>query len=413
MQNTVKNAIVGQSGGPTAAINATLAGVIRGALLARNNGTLGTLYGMRYGIEGCLDELLVDLCERFSQEEDIVTLTHTPAAALGSCRKKLKSCEDDPATYERLFEIFEKYNIGYFFYIGGNDSMDTVNKLSAYADSHGHDLKVIGVPKTIDNDLVCTDHTPGFGSAAKFVATTVKEILRDISVYRMKAVTIVEIMGRDAGWLTASSALAALGDGRGPDLIYLPECAFDPDAFIASVEQKMKEHPAILVCISEGARFADGEYVGAGTQSGAVDVFGHKYLAGAGKVLETLVKDRIGCKVRSIELSLPQRCAAHILSKTDVEESLAVGSAAVGAALSGESGCMMTFVRVCDEPYRVDIKPVKIATIANAVRTVPREFITDAGDHITDEGVRYLAPLIAGEIYPVYANGVPKHIIIE
>ena len=252
------NAVVGQSGGPTAAINATLAGVIRGALEAHDAGVIDKLYGMRNGIEGFLDERMVNLTELFANEEDIETLELTPAAALGSCRKKMKPPKDDPETYERLFEIFKKYDIRYFFYIGGNDSMDTVLKLSQYAAEHEYEMRVVGVPKTIDNDLMVTDHTPGFGSAAKYVAITMKEILRDVSVYTTKAVTIVEIMGRDAGWLTASAALAE------PDLIYLPEVMFDPDEFLTSIRRVQEDHPAVLVAVSEGIRFADGRYVGEG-----------------------------------------------------------------------------------------------------------------------------------------------------
>lgn len=412
MEKHLKNAIVGQSGGPTAAINATLAGVIRGALDAKGEGKLGTLYGMRYGIEGALSDNLIDLCCRFADPRELDALENTPAAALGSCRRKLKSHTDDPDTYDRLFALFAKYNIGYFFYIGGNDSMDTVHKLSVCAEERGYDLRVIGVPKTIDNDLAATDHTPGFGSAAKYVATTVKEILRDVSVYTVKAVTIVEIMGRDAGWLTASAALPYLSGGMGPDLIYLPEVPFDTDAFIASVRAAMERHPAVLVCVSEGIRFADGEYVGAGTQSGAVDVFGHKYLAGAARVLESVVKERLGCKVRSIELSLPQRCGAHLCSLTDIRESVAVGRAAVASALSGLTGVMMTYRRTSDTPYEIEIVPMPIGGIANAVRAVPREYINETGDGITEAGLRYLAPLILGETSPIYENGLPYHIVL-
>jgi 6-phosphofructokinase len=246
------NAVVGQSGGPTAAINATLCGVIRGSLAASEKGIINTLYGMRNGIEGFLKESMVNLSEMFSDEGKLKALETTPAAALGSCRKKMKSPEDDPETYDRLIEIFKKYNIRYFFYIGGNDSMDTVSKLSLYAASKNYEMRVVGVPKTIDNDLMITDHTPGFGSAAKYVAVTMKEILRDVSVYTMKAVTIVEIMGRDAGWLTASAALAGISDGVGADLIYLPERAFDIDKFIESINKTFEDHPAVLVAVSEG-----------------------------------------------------------------------------------------------------------------------------------------------------------------
>ena len=408
------NAVVGQSGGPTSAINATLAGVIRGALAAKAEGAISTLYGMRYGIEGCLCENFIDLTARFENNaDDLDALALTPAAALGSCRKKLKPYESDRATYERLFEVFKKYDIRYFFYIGGNDSMDTVYKLSEYAKICDYEIRVVGVPKTVDNDLMATDHTPGFGSAAKFVATTVKEILRDVSVYTVKAVTVVEIMGRDAGWLTASSALPVLSGGVSADLVYLPEVPFSPEKFIEDVRALHEKKDAVLVCISEGARFADGRYVGEGTQSGAVDVFGHKYLAGAGKVLEDLVKAELGCKVRSIELSLPQRCAAHIASKTDIDESLAVGESAVRSAMDGNTAIMMTFVRTSDAPYTVEIGTEEIKNIANAVRKVPREYINEEGNNITEQGLAYLLPLICGEVAPAYENGMPKHIVFE
>lgn len=406
------NVIIGQSGGPTAAINATLAGVIRGAFDAAEQGIVNTVYGMRNGIEGFLEERLVNLSERFSNEDDLKALELTPSAALGSCRKKMKSPEDDPITYEKLFELFKKYNIRYFFYIGGNDSMDTVLKLSAYASSHDYEMRVVGVPKTIDNDLMATDHTPGFGSAAKYVAVTVKEILRDISVYSMKAVTIVEIMGRDAGWLTASAALAGASDGIGPDLVYLPERPFDVDEFISSIEKKMQEHPAILIAVSEGIRFNDGRYVGEGLGGRKVDAFGHVALSGAGKVLENLVKERLGCKVRSIELNLPQRCASHLASATDINESVSVGKAAVLAAVEGKTGVMMTIERADSEPYSVTYGCEDIKNIANGVRNVPLSYINDEGNDITKEGREYLLPLIQGECIPEYENGLPKHIIL-
>ena len=405
------NAVVGQSGGPTAAINATLSGVIKGAFEAKEQGIIGTLYGMKNGIEGFLKENLVDLFEVFKNPHDLETLEATPAAALGSCRRKLKSHEDDADTYAKIFEIFKKYDIRYFFYIGGNDSMDTVLKLSRYAASHDYELRVVGVPKTIDNDLMATDHTPGFGSAAKFVATTVSEIIRDINVYTMDAVTIVEIMGRDAGWLTASAALAGL-NGEGPDLVYLPEKVFDENNFVNDVKTRLKDHPAILVAVSEGVKFANGEYVGAGTQSGAVDVFGHKYLAGTGKVLESIVKERIGCKVRAVELSLTQRCASHMASLTDINESVMVGKGAVKAALDGKTGVMMTIERSEGEGYTSFAGCADIAGIANAIKTVPDEYINDEGNGITEEGIAYLKPLIMGELTLEYENGLPKHFVI-
>ncbi len=406
------NAVVGQSGGPTAAINATLSGVIRGAKEAEQQGIIGTIYGMRNGIEGFLDEKLIDLSEIFDDQGKLKTLEATPAAALGSCRKKMKAPDDDPDTYERLIEIFKKYNIRYFFYIGGNDSMDTVLKLSEYAAKREYEMRVVGVPKTVDNDLKSTDHTPGFGSAAKYVAVSMKEILRDVSVYTMKAVTIVEIMGRDAGWLTASAALPKLSGGAGPDLIYLPERIFDPNAFIDSITKCFESHPAVLVAVSEGIRFADGRYVGEGLGGRKVDAFGHVALSGAGKVLEGLVKEKLGCKVRSIELNLPQRCAAHIASKTDISESVGVGRAAVEAAIQGRSGVMMTINREEGYIYSVTYGCADISGIANGVRGVPDEYINFEGNGITDACLNYLAPLIVGEIECEYEAGMPKHIVL-
>ena len=406
------NAVVGQSGGPTSAINATLSGVIRGCAEANKNGIINALYGMKNGIEGLLAERLTDLSSHFTDEEWLATLETTPAAALGSCRKKLKGYAEDSETYEKLLNIFKKYDIRYFFYIGGNDSMDTVLKLSDYAKNNNYELIVVGVPKTIDNDLMATDHTPGFGSAAKFVATSVTEIFRDVNVYTVKAVTIIEVMGRDAGWLTASSALASLS-GAGPDLIYLPERVFNTDEFISDVKSAMEKNPAVLVCASEGIRFADGEYVGSGGQSGAVDAFGHKYLSGTGKVLENIVKEQLGCKVRSIELSLPQRCAAHIASETDINESVGVGKSAVSFAILGNTGVMATIERSTSSDYEVSYGMADIRSIANEIKTVPKSFINERGNGVTEKCIEYLKPLIIGETDVKYENGLPKHVVIK
>ena len=412
MKKLYGNAVVGQSGGPTAAINATLSGVIKGALRAKDEGYINTLYGMRNGIEGFLEERLIDLFEAFADKEKLSVLEQTPSAALGSCRKKMKSPKDDPETYERIIELFKKYDIRYFFYIGGNDSMDTVSKLSQFAREHDYELVVVGVPKTVDNDLTATDHTPGFGSAAKFVATTMKELLCDVSVYTMKAVTIVEVMGRDAGWLTASAALPAVSGGRAPDLIYLPEKRFSPERFIADIKRIQEDHPAVLVAISEGIKFEDGRYVGEGLGGRKVDAFGHVALSGAGKVLEDLVKNELGCKVRSIELNLPQRAAAHIASKTDIDESVGVGSAAVKYATEGKTGIMATIDRAEGEEYSVTFGYRDISTIANAVRGVPDEYINAEANGITEAGINYLKPLIIGEVDIKYLNGMPEHIVL-
>ncbi len=406
MEKLYGNAIVGQSGGPTAAINATLAGVIRGAIECD---AIGTVYGAKNGIEGVLKKTLIDLSNM--TEDELKLLENTPAAALGSCRKKLpKDFEgENRQTFEDIIAVFKEYNIRYFFYIGGNDSMDTVAKLSRFTASIGYDMRVIGVPKTIDNDLAGTDHTPGFGSAAKYIATTMQEIIRDTAVYSVKAVTIVEIMGRDAGWLTAAAGIPSLYTNVAPDLVYLPEAVFDYDKFFEDIAAAFEKHPNVVVAVSEGVRTADGTYVGEGTQSGATDAFGHKYLSGTGKALELAVKDHFGCKVRSIELNLPQRCASHIASKTDLCESVTIGRAAVGAAANGETGMMMIFVREDAESYKVHVDSSDIQSIANAVRSVPRDFINERGNNVTEECLRYIAPLIIGEPEQVYEGGLPKH----
>ena len=410
----IGNAIVGQSGGPTAAINATLAGVIKGAL---ESDSVKTIFGMKNGIEGMLEERIIDLGAIFSDPEKFDMLVHTPAAALGSCRKKLPSptseVDADVAVYEKIFAIFEKYDIRYFFYIGGNDSMDTVAKISKYAEKKNYDIRIMGVPKTIDNDLVATDHTPGFGSAAKFVSTVMTEIVRDCAVYTTRAVTIVEVMGRDAGWLTASAGVGKALGIECPDLVYLPERTFSMDEFFASLRLAFEKHPNVVVAVSEGIRFADGRYVGEGTQSGSTDVFGHKYLAGTAKELERAVKAEFGCKVRSVELNLPQRCGAHIASKTDLDESVAIGAEAVKvAADEGASGEMVLFERLSNSPYAYAIRHKKVSEIANAVRCVPDEYINAEGNHITDACCDYILPLIEGEAYPKYERGMPKYVVI-
>lgn len=411
MKKRIGNAIVGQSGGPTAAINATLAGVIRGVREDRT-GSIGKLYGMRNGIDGFLSERLVDLGALCDSEEKLKLLEHTPAAALGSCRRKLPDPAKDPKVYADLLALFRKYDIRYFFYIGGNDSMDTVSRLSAYLADKDWEMRVIGVPKTIDNDLMGTDHTPGFGSAAKYIAVTVQEILRDCAVYTIPAVTIVEIMGRDAGWLTASAAAGGYVSGFFPDLIYLPERDFSTERFLSDVRAAQEKHPNVVVAVSEGIRFANGHYVGEGAQSGAVDAFGHAYLAGAGKVLEQLVKQEIGCKVRSVELNLPQRCAAHLASGTDLAEAVGVGKAAVAAALSGVSGEMMSIERTGDAPYAVSFGHSAIAGIANRVRRVDDRYINENGNGMTEAFRTYILPLIQGEAEAVWENGIPKHFIL-
>ncbi|MBE6588642.1 MAG: 6-phosphofructokinase [Ruminococcaceae bacterium] len=412
MNQLYGNAVVGQSGGPTAAINATLAGVIRGVKEHIDGGLIGTLYGMRNGIDGFMKERLINLSAYFDSEEKLQLLEHTPAAALGSCRKKLPKLGENDAFYESMIELFKKYNIRYFFYIGGNDSMDTVAKLSAYTKSHSYEMVILGVPKTIDNDLVGTDHTPGFGSAAKYICATVQEIIRDCAVYTVPAVTIVEIMGRDAGWLTAASAIGRVVNGIAPDLVYLPERTFDMERFFSDVRAALEKHPNVVVAVSEGIRFADGRYVGEGTQTGATDAFGHAYLAGTGKALELAVKAEIGCKVRSIELNLPQRCAAHLASATDLCESVSTGRAAVKCAGEGTSRCMITAQREEGE-YRLTFVPRDVSEIANKIKYVDDSFINPEGNHVTDACCHYLLPLIQGEAHGCFENGLPKHLILE
>ena len=412
------NAMVGQSGGPTAAINATLSGVIRGTKpYVGEKGCIDRLYGINNGMEGLLEERWVDLLEYFDDETSLRLLEQTPAAALGSCRFKLPDPDGEdeatPLLYNNIFDIFARNNVRYFFYIGGNDSMDTVAKLNRYATKIGYEMRVVGVPKTIDNDLPLTDHAPGFGSAAKFVATVMQEIILDCSVYRTRAVTIVECMGRDAGWLTAASALGRAVGGAEPDLVYLPERPFDMESFFAALEAKWKEKPALVIAVSEGIRFADGRYVSATQQSGAVDRFGHQYLAGVGKALEIAVKDRFGCKVRSIELNLPQRCAGHLLSKTDVDEAIRIGGEAVATAVSGVSGEVMIFRRVSDAPYYCEIDHADVTKIANEIRYVPAEYINETADHITDACCAYMLPLIQGECDVLFQNGLPRHLRIS
>ena len=377
-----------------------------------HNGAIPTLYGMRNGVEGLLKEDIVNLSELFADADKIKILEQTPAAALGSCRKKLPKIDEGRDTYEKLIEIFKKYDIRYFFYIGGNDSMDTVAKLSEYTKECDYEMRVIGVPKTIDNDLVVTDHTPGFASAAKYIATTVTECIRDCAVYKTKAVTVIEIMGRDAGWLTASAGIPRAFGGETPDLIYLPERAFDKEEFFEDLRALLNKKPNVVVAVSEGIRFADGTYVCEGFGIASTDVFGHKQLSGTGKALEYAIKAELGCKVRSVELNIVQRCASHIASKVDIEESVRVGRAAIKAASDGVTRQMMTIERVSTEPYWVEISHRDVSEIANKVKHVPAEFINERGNHITDECARYLLPLIRGELDVKYENGIPKHIII-
>lgn len=398
-----KNVIVGQSGGPTAVINASLYGVVYEAL--NREDTLGTVYGMINGIEGFLCDQVMDM-KPLELSGELELIKTTPGSYLGSCRYKLPEDLEDEV-YPRLFEKFAAYNIGYFFYIGGNDSMDTVSKLSRYANQIESDIRFIGIPKTIDNDLVLTDHTPGFGSAAKYVASTVREIAVDASVYdNKKSVTIVEIMGRHAGWLAASSVLARKFEGDNPVLIYLPEVAFDQETFIEKVKTALETTPNLVVCISEGINDGNGTFVCELASDVGVDTFGHKMLTGSGKYLENLVKERLGVKVRSIELNVCQRCSSSMLSKTDQKEAIASGAYGVTCALKGETGKMIAFNRT--EDYRIDYVTEDVNLICNQEKTVPLEWIINDGSDIGEEFIRYAAPLIQGDVSVPSENGLPK-----
>lgn len=397
------NIAVAQSGGPTCAINASLVGVFRESL---KEPTIDAIFGSINGVEGIIHDHLIDLKTMILTNEDMELLRQTPSTVLGSCRYKLPDWQEDDAVYQQIVHCLKRRQIGAFFYIGGNDSMDTVQKLSAYFREKKLDIKVIGIPKTIDNDLCITDHTPGFGSAAKYVATTMQEIVRDSSVYSMPSITIVEIMGRHAGWLTASSAvLHAYGDPA-PHLVYVPESHFSEKKFLRDVEQEMAKHKAVIVAVSEGVAVPEG------VQSGAVDNFGHKYLSGIGRYLEQLVREKIGCKVRSIELNVMQRCSSHLCSKTDIDESEQIGAAGVQCALNGETGRVMAFRRIHDMPYTVVMEPVDASQIANREKFLPREFLTPAGNNISDKAMPYFLPLIQGELNLQMHGGIPKHFTI-
>ena len=406
----MKNMLVAQSGGPSAAINATITGVIDAGIASDQ---VGHVYGARNGIKGVLNENFVNLDEVCDTKEKRDLLSVTPAAALGSCRWKLKDPKENAEEFEEIIRILRKNNIGYFVYTGGNDSMDTVYKLSIYCKENNiDDIKVMGAPKTIDNDLGETDHCPGFGSAAKFIATAFTEIACDCFVYDVPSVTIVEVMGRNAGWLTASSALARTEERRVPQLIYLCEKVFDEEKFIEDVNKALEKENNIIVAVSEGVKDATGHYVGEETKSGKEDAFGHKYLSGIGKYLEGLVGNRIGCKVRSVELNILQRCAGYMLSETDIIESRNLGAFAAVSAIRGESGKMSALKRICDDPYQVEIELADLSKIANFEKKVPMEWINEEGNDIKDDLLTYLKPLIQGEVQKPYENGVPRHFIL-
>lgn len=400
----MKNVIAGQSGGPTAVINGSLYGVVSESL--KKSDDIEIVYGMINGIEGFLHDEVMEMNSLVSTGE-LELLKTTPGAYLGSCRFKLPEDLSDPV-YPALFEKFNSKNIGYFFYIGGNDSMDTVSKLSRYAESVQSDIRIIGIPKTIDNDLVETDHTPGFASAAKYVATTVREIAIDASVYdNKKSVTIVEIMGRHAGWLTAASALARKFEGDNPVLIYLPEVAFNQEDFIEKVKHSLETTTNLIVCVSEGIHDGNGTFICEYASDVGVDTFGHKMLTGSGKYLENLVKEKVGVKVRSVELNVSQRCSSSCLSKTDLDEAVAGGAFGVNSALAGETGKMISFKRVSSNPYVMECTTADVTAICNKEKGVPIDWITENGSNISDEFINYASPLIQGEVEIPMQNGLP------
>lgn len=402
----MSNLIVGQSGGPTAVINSSLAGVIDYAL---GSDKIDNVFGMLNGVEGLLEENIINLSNMFSSmPSELNRLKITPAMFLGSCRYKLTGDKDELA---RVVEILQKYDIKYFVYIGGNDSMDTVKKLSDYTIENGIDIKVVGVPKTIDNDLNGIDHSPGFGSAAKYIASCVREVAYDTSIYSIKSVHIIEAMGRNAGWLTAASALARQEDMIAPHLIYLPEVAFSVERFVSDVKEKLEQYNSIIVVVSEGIRDENGEYICA--QNDKKDIFGHTQLSGTGEYLKQIVENEIGCKVRSLEPSVIQRSAGHISSLTDVTEAFNLGGVAVEALLEGKSGVFSTMRRISDRPYSVEYSTEDVAVVANTEKKVPRSWINQEGNDVTDEMITYIRPLIEGVVQTPYRNGLPDYIDIR
>ncbi len=408
-----RNIIVGQSGGPTAVINSSLAGVYK---TARERG-FHKVYGMLHGIQGFLDEQYVDLATQIHSDMDIELLKRTPSAFLGSCRYKLPEIHENSEIYEKIFKILDKLEIEAFIYIGGNDSMDTIKKLSDYAIVKGHSQKFLGVPKTIDNDLALTDHTPGFGSAAKYIAASTKEIIRDalgLTYNDRSTITILEIMGRNAGWLTGATALARTEECDGPDLIYLPEVVFDIDRFRKTTEELLKKKKSVVIAVSEGIKLADGRYVcELSGGAGYVDAFGHKQLQGTAAYLAGYLGAEIGCKTRSIEYSTLQRSASHMASRVDVDEAFMVGGAAVKAADEGDTGKMVVIDRVADDPYMSAAGIYDVHRIANNEKLVPRSWMNREGNYVTEEFINYIEPLIQGDYQPFMVNGLPQHLVMK
>lgn len=401
------NLIIGQSGGPTAVINSSLAGAFEAAKAAG----VKKIYGMHYGIEGFLNENIIDLKKELKDSADVSLLRRTPSAFLGSCRYKLPKIEGNEEVYEKIFSIMEKYDIQYFLYNGGNDSMDTVKMLSDYAEQHGKTQKFMGIPKTIDNDLPITDHCPGFGSAAKYIATTLKEVIADAECYgpyRTSAL-IVEIMGRHAGWLTAAAALG----GNKPDLIYLPEVSFDPKDFVKRVKEITKKKSSVVIAVSEGIKLANGEFVSAQGADAKKDAFGHTQLSGVGDYLANMLTAEAGIKARAIEFSTMQRCATHVVSRTDSDEAYNAGYMAAQKALEGCTGEMVVIKVESRAPYVTSYSTFDIHEVANVERTVPLEWIINEGTYVSDEFIEYAQPLIEGEIDAYYSKGVPQHLTLS
>ncbi len=403
------NCLIAQSGGPTVVINSSLSGVISAAM---ENPNIDIVYGAINGIQGVLSEKVIPLNDTFKDKTTLETLKTSPAMYLGSCRYKLQKIDEDIATYEQIFRLFKKLQIKCFFYIGGNDSMDTVYKLTQYAKKINFEISIIGIPKTIDNDLCSTDHTPGFGSAAKYVATSILEIAHDAYIYDFKSVTIVEIMGRNAGWLTASSALARNTYNAAPHLIYLPEKPFSSSDFIEDINIMFRSHKNIIVAVSEGIKDENGQYISS-QSSLTTDSFAHPKLSGTAKHLENIIKNMIGCKVRSIELNVLQRSAMHIASLTDINEAFELGVSAVNNALNGLTGKMLTLNRISNSPYKVQIGYIDIEEVAAKEKTIPLSWINDAGNDITRELLDYMRPLIEGEPTIKYKNGIPEYLSID
>ena len=406
----MKNIIVGQSGGPTAVINSSIAGVYK---KAKELG-IEKVYGMVYGIEGFLEENIINLGDYLESEENYELMKRTPSAFLGSCRYKLPKLEGNEEVYEKIFSILEKYEIDAFFYAGGNDSMDTIKMLSDYAKEHNKKQLFMGIPKTIDNDLPVTDHCPGYGSAAKYIATSLKEIIRDNASFNKSRLTvcIVEIMGRHAGWLTAAAALAKDDTCEGVDAIYLPENVFDLDEFLKNIKRLAKTKSSIVIAVSEGIKTADGKFVcEIGSEDRKVDAFGHKQLSGCASTLAGIVANETGLKTRAIEFSTLQRAASHVASLTDINEAEMAGMKAVEAANNGKTGEMVVIERSDSKKYTVSFNTYDIHNIANVEKMVKEDWIDTKKHQMKKEYLEYARPLIQGELLPIFKNGVPVHLI--